>query len=102
MSQTEQKKQQEKIVQYLDEAHATELALTRVLQSQIAMTPRGSYRNALESHLTETHKHADRVETRLRELGEGGGNPFTAGLGFVGGAIGQLAALTKTPFDLLR
>ena len=31
-------------MQYLNEAHATEPALTRVLQSQIAMTPRGSYR----------------------------------------------------------
>ena len=33
---------EQKIVQYLNEAHASELALTRVLQSQIAMTPRGS------------------------------------------------------------
>ena len=41
-------------MQYLNEAHATETALTRVLQSQIAMTPRGSYRSALESHLAET------------------------------------------------
>ena len=102
MSQSEQKKQQQKIVQYLDEAHATELALTRVLQSQIAMTPRGSYRSALESHLSETREHAERVHARLGELGGGGGNPFIAGLGFVGGVVGQIAALTKTPFDLLR
>ena len=40
----------QKIVQYLNEAHATEHALVRVLQSQIAMTPRGSYRSALETH----------------------------------------------------
>src|SRR6478736_1874573 len=33
---------EQKIVQYLNEAHASEVALTRVLQSQIAMTPRGS------------------------------------------------------------
>lgn len=31
---------QQKIVQYLNEAQASERALTRVLQSQIAMTPR--------------------------------------------------------------
>jgi hypothetical protein len=31
-----------KIVQYLNEAHAAEVGLVRVLQSQIAMTPRGS------------------------------------------------------------
>ena len=102
MSQSEQQKQQQKVIQYLGEAHATEMALTRVLQSQIAMTPRGSYRIALESHLKQTRDHAERVQARLRELGDGGGNPLTAGLGFVGGAIGQALALTKTPFDLLR
>ena len=62
---------EQKIVQYLNEAHATELALTRVLQSQIAMTPRGSYRSALETHLAETHDHTRRVQRRLSELGEG-------------------------------
>ena len=102
MSQSMQHKQQQKITQYLDEAHATELALTRVLQSQIAMTPRGSYRTALESHLSETGEHAERVQARLRDLGSGGGNPLTASLGFVGGVVGQIAALSKTPFDLLR
>ena len=44
MSQSKQQKQQQKVVQYLNEAHASEQALVRVLQSQIAMTPRGSYR----------------------------------------------------------
>ena len=32
-------KTEQKIVQYLSEAHATEQALVTVLQSQIAMTP---------------------------------------------------------------
>src|SRR3954466_1232680 len=79
LSQSEQQKQQQKIIQYLGEAHATEMALTRELQSQIAMTPRGSYRSALESHLGETRGHADLVGARLGELGGGGGNPLTAG-----------------------
>ena len=34
-------RQQQKIVQYLNEAHGSELALVRQLQAQIAMTPRG-------------------------------------------------------------
>jgi hypothetical protein len=42
-------KTDQKIVQYLSEAHATEQALVTVLQSQIAMTPGGSYRDRLES-----------------------------------------------------
>ena len=49
---------QQKLVQYLNEAHATEQALIRVLQSQIAMAPRGSYRSGLETHLRETREHA--------------------------------------------
>jgi ferritin-like metal-binding protein YciE len=92
---------EQKIVQYLNEAHASELALTRVLQSQIAMTPRGSYRSALETHLAETQDHARRVEKRLRELGQGASS-LSAVVGFAEGIVGQALALGKTPFDLLR
>ena len=49
---------QKKVVQYLGEAQASERALVRVLQSQIAMTPRGAYRTALEQHLRQTRDHA--------------------------------------------
>jgi ferritin-like metal-binding protein YciE len=91
----------QKVVQYLNEAHATEMALTRVLQSQIAMTPRGSYRTALESHLAETRNHADRVARRLQALREGK-NPLQAVVGFAGSIAGQVLAFSKTPFDLLR
>ena len=94
-------REQQKIVQYLEEAEATERALIRVLQSQIAMTPRGSYRNAVETHLGETRDHADRVGRRLQQLGHGG-NPLMAALGFAETVAGQAIALTKTPFDLLR
>ena len=68
---------QKKVVQYLGEAHASEQALVRVLQSQIAMTPQGAYRTALEQHLRQTHDHVDRVGERLKELGHGG-DPLTA------------------------
>jgi ferritin-like metal-binding protein YciE len=101
MSQSEQQKQQQKVVQYLNEAHATEQALIRVLQEQIAMTPRGSYRTALETHLAETRNHADRVARRLGSLGEGT-NPLSVVVGAVETAIGQVLALGKTPLDLLR
>jgi ferritin-like metal-binding protein YciE len=92
---------EQKIVQYLNEAHATELGLVRVLQSQIAMTPRGTFRNGLEKHLGETQDHARRVEERLAELG-GGGNPFQAGIGAIEAALAQGMAFAKTPFDLIR
>jgi ferritin-like metal-binding protein YciE len=73
----------------------------RQLQAQIAMTPKGQYRDGLESHLGETRRHAERVEARLSELGEGD-NPLQAGLGALESLIGQALALTKTPLDLVR
>jgi ferritin-like metal-binding protein YciE len=88
-------------VQYLHEAHASEQALTRVLQSQIAMTPRGSYRSGLENHLDETRNHADRISRRLDDLGHGS-NPLTIFVGIAESVVGQALALGKTPFDLLR
>jgi ferritin-like metal-binding protein YciE len=95
------KQQQQKIVQYLNEAHGSELALVRQLQAQIAMTPKGQYRDGLETHLKETRSHAERLERRLSELGEGN-NPLQAGLGALESLIGQALALTKTPLDLVR
>jgi ferritin-like metal-binding protein YciE len=92
----------QKVVQYLDEAHATEMGLVRVLQSQIAMTPRGGYRGALEAHLRETRDHARRVERRLGALRGQGGNPIQAGIGVAETVIAQALALGKTPLDLLR
>jgi ferritin-like metal-binding protein YciE len=65
------------------------------------MTPRGSYRDGLETHLNETRRHAERLERRLGELGQGN-NPLQVGLGAVQSVIGQALALTKTPLDLVR
>ena len=96
MSQSEQK-----VVQYLNEAHATEVGLVGVLRSQIAMTPRGGYRTGLEEHLRQTQSHAERVQARLSELGSAG-NPFLAGIGFMESALSQTLALWKAPLDLLR
>src|SRR5690349_4019542 len=90
-----------KIVQYLNEAHASEAGLIRVLQSQIAMTPRGGYRSALERHLRETRDHAARIERRLDELGAGKAFVQTA-IGAAETALAQGLAVGKLPFDLLR
>jgi ferritin-like metal-binding protein YciE len=91
----------QKLVQYLGEARASEDALARVLQSQIAMTPRGSYRSSLETHLEQTRKHSTRVGERLKTLGQGS-NPLMVALDFWEDVMGQALALGKTPFDLLR
>jgi ferritin-like metal-binding protein YciE len=90
-----------KIVQYLNEAHASEDGLVRVLQSQIAMTPRGDYRDALERHLRETREHARKLEMRIREL-DGGDSAVHAVVGVAESVIAQALALGKAPIDLLR
>jgi ferritin-like metal-binding protein YciE len=91
----------QKVVQYLQEAEATELGLVRVLQSQIAMTPSGSYRTGLEKHLRETHDHAERVQARLREL-DHARNPWQLGIGLFESALSQTVALWSMPLSLLR
>ena len=92
---------EKKVVQYLSEARASEDALVRVLQSQIAMTPHGSYRSALDKHLDETKGHAKKVADRLDAI-DGGSNPFRAVVGFWEDLFGQTLAFSKTPLDLLR
>ncbi len=92
---------QKRVARYLQEALATERALITVLRSQIAMTPRGPYRDALETHLPETERHAKRVKRRLDEL-DRGWNPLRAGVGAFETITGQLIAIGKAPLDLLR
>ena len=94
-------KSEQKVVQYLGEAHASEVGLASVLRSQIAITPRGSYRDGLEKHLGETQEHARRIRKRSGELGQGR-NPMQMFVGFAETLISQSLALGKTPFDLLR
>jgi ferritin-like metal-binding protein YciE len=91
------------VAQYLREAHELELELVRALQSQIAASPRGAHRTALEAHLEETRSHATRVRERLARL-EGGEDAgiVRAGLGLVQGVAGQLLAFSRTPIDLVR
>ncbi len=92
---------EQKVLQYLHEAHASESALVRVLQEQIMMTPRGGYRSALETHLEETRDHARRLERRLAEL-DGRRWALPSAIGLLESAIGQALALAKAPLDLLR
>jgi len=89
------------VLQYLQEAHATEQALVTNLRAHISMTPRGSYRDSLERHLTETQQHERAVSRRIREIGRDRGLLASA-YGLVTTVVGQALVLTKGPFDLLR
>lgn len=91
----------QKLLQYLREAHATEQALTRTLEAHVALTPTGTYRSKLDRHLAETREHAEEVEERLRELGEGT-NLLRAGVGAAESLVGQVLALSKGPIDVVR
>lgn len=93
--------EQQKIAQYLNEALMTERALVRELQTQIAMTPRGSYRSELERHLDETREHADRVSSRLDALGARA-NPLAAAAQIAETMFAQAVAMSRLPFVLLR
>jgi ferritin-like metal-binding protein YciE len=89
------------VEQLLNEAHATEQALTTTLQAHLAMTPPGPYRQLLDRHLTETRRHARAVAERLNDLDLGGG-VLAAGTGLVRTLVGQALALSKGPLDLVR
>ena len=91
----------QKIVQYLNEAQALEQALTRDLQSQIAVTPRGAYRSALATHLDETRDHASRVRARSDALGQAA-NPLKTIIGAAESLVAQAVGLGKAPLNLLR
>jgi ferritin-like metal-binding protein YciE len=95
------KASEQKVAQYLVEARASEDALVRVLQSQVAMTPTGSYRSALDKHLDETRRHSARIADRLKEI-KAGSNPILSVVGFWEEVAGQALAFGKTPLDLLR
>jgi ferritin-like metal-binding protein YciE len=92
---------QQKVVQYLNEAHASEQGLVRELQAQIAMTPRGTYRSALETHLDQTRGHAERVARRLKDLDEGS-SPLAAVVGVAETVVARYVALGKAPLNMLR
>ena len=90
-----------KIVQYLNEAHATEVAGVQTLTAHFAMTPRGEYRDLLERHLAEAREQAERTERRLADLGESR-NPIQQVYGIAQNAVTTALSLTKAPIDLLR
>jgi ferritin-like metal-binding protein YciE len=92
---------QDKLIQALQTALATELALAQTLRAHAGLAPRGSYRQLLEGHLEETHNHADWVGKRLEELGAQRRRLDIAG-DVAKALVGPTFALAKTPFDLIR
>jgi ferritin-like metal-binding protein YciE len=92
---------EQKVVQYLNEAHAMELTMVQTLGAHISITPRSPYRTILERHLAQTRRHADRIENRLGQLGEGH-NPLQVGFAVAQATIGQAISTAKAPVDMIR
>ena len=58
-----------KLIQYLNEAHGTEMRLETALQAHISMATQPRYRKRLKEHLTETRRHGREVKARIKRLG---------------------------------
>ena len=85
---------QEKLVEYIQDAHAMEQSVLQMLDSLITSTKDAQMRADLEHHKRETERQVERLRERLEELGE---SPSTVkGLGT------KAAALPKGLFDQLR
>jgi ferritin-like metal-binding protein YciE len=84
-----------RVVQYLREARADELALARTLRTHIAAAPRGDYRDGLQGYLVETRTHARRVHGRLGDLGAAE-SPLRSGARFLREG-GSVLALGRVP-----
>jgi ferritin-like metal-binding protein YciE len=60
---------QEKLVEYIQDAHAMETSVRSLLDSMIASTDDEEIRRALEEHKMETERHERLLKERLQALG---------------------------------
>ncbi|HEY0867978.1 MAG TPA: DUF892 family protein [Fimbriimonas sp.] len=68
----------ERIVRYLQDAHAAEVGIESALEGFVNDTDDMNIRQVFQDHLVMTRSQAHRIENRLRELGEvpSGGKGF--------------------------
>jgi ferritin-like metal-binding protein YciE len=85
---------EEQLVKHIDEAHAMEQNVLRMLDGMISTTDDPTILDALEHHKMLTHGHADKMAARLRAHGAS-----PSAVKQVGGVLGALA---KIPLDLVR
>ncbi len=84
----------EQLIKHIDEAHAMEQNVLRMLDGMIATTDDPEILDALEHHRMQTQGHADRMVRRLEAHGV---TPSTVKQ--LGGVLGALA---KMPLDFVR
>jgi len=84
----------EQLIKHIDEAHAMEQNVLRMLDGMITTTDDPEILDALEHHKLQTHGHADRMAQRLEAHDVA---PSTVKQ--IGGVLG---ALMKMPLDFVR
>jgi ferritin-like metal-binding protein YciE len=84
----------DQLIKHLDEAHAMEHNVLRMLDGMISTTDDPAILQELEHHKLETEGHVQRMRARLEAHG---GSPSTVKQ--IGGIIGALA---KLPLDMVR
>jgi ferritin-like metal-binding protein YciE len=85
---------QEELVKHIDEAHAMEQNVLRMLDGMIATTDDPEILDALEHHKVQTQGHADRMAQRLEAH-----DLSPSAVRQLGGVLGALA---KMPLDFVR
>lgn len=96
----------ERLVRYVDDAHAAEVGIAEMLQTFLDEARSESARNAYQEHLMQTKDQALRLEKRLRELGSqpsGTKSFFNSLLGKMSDILHAVQdANDKTTMDLIR
>lgn len=86
----------EKLVEWLGEAHSKEAELEADLAAHIGLTKKDSYKKRLRQHLTETRAHKRKVAARIKKLGGSPGpGPNVPGGGVIGEVAGKAVAAVK-------
>jgi ferritin-like metal-binding protein YciE len=84
----------EQLIKHIDEAHALEQNVLRMLDGMISTTDDPEILDALEYHKMQTQKHADRMAERLEAH-----DRTPSAVKQIGGVLGALA---KMPLDFVR
>ena len=85
---------QEQLIKHLDEAHAMEQNVLRMLDGMISTTDDPEILQELEHHKVETEGHAEQMKQRLEAHG--------ATPSGVKQLVGIMGALAKMPMDMVR
>jgi ferritin-like metal-binding protein YciE len=86
---------QEKLIRYLQDAHASEVGIVTVLKDFIDEISDPQIKALFQEHLQVTHSQASRLERRLLELGSG----TSDGKSFMNQLIGKMGDMMHAAHD---